>query len=181
MRLLSSAPAGRLARRLGAYLVDCLLLFAGVLATQALILAAGLNPLAARAAAGLPVDSSALNLWVLLTVTVPCLLYFAAWHAGPWAATPGKRWLGLRVTDASGKRIGLWRALGRAAITLLPFEWNHLVLFYLLPQGSEPTPLAWAGIGLTWVLVFGYALCAGVDGAQRSPADWAAGTRVIDR
>jgi uncharacterized RDD family membrane protein YckC len=181
MRILDSAPAGRLARRLGAYLIDCLLLFAGVLATQGLIVAAGLNPLAARAAAGLPVDGFALNLWVLLTVTGPCLLYFAAWHAGPRAATPGKRWLGLRVTDASGRRIGRWRALGRATITLLPFEWNHLVLFYLLPQGSEPTPLAWAGIGLTWALVLGYALCAVVDGAQRSPADWAAGTRVIDR
>ncbi len=178
MTLLRSTPAGRLARRLGAYLVDCLILFAGVLATQGLILAAGLNPLAARAAAGLPMGGAALNGWVFATVTVPCLLYFAGFHAGRWAATPGKRWLGLRVADSADRPIGFWRAFGRAAVTLIPFEWNHLVLFYLLAAG-EPTPLAWGGIGLTWVLILAYALCVAFDRQQRSPADRVVDTRVV--
>lgn len=182
MKLLRSGPAGRLARRLGAYLVDCLILFGGVLATQGLILAAGLNPLAARAAAGQPTGGVALNAWVLLTVTVPCLLYFTGWHSGPWAATPGKRWFGLRVANPADRPIGFWRALGRSAVTLLPFEWNHVALAYLLPQAGEAfSPLAWAGIGLTWALVLGYALCVTVDVAQRSPADWATASRVRDR
>lgn len=180
MRLSFKHRAGRLARRLGAYLVDCLILFAGVLATQGLIAAAGLNPLAVRAAAGLAVDSGALNLWVFLTVTVPCLSYFAGWHASNWGATPGKRWFSLRVTNARGEPITFGRALGRAAVTLLPFEWNHLVLFYLLPKGGEPDLLAWAGIGLTWTLVLAYALSAVVDGAQRSPADRLAGALVVE-
>lgn len=177
MTLLRSTPAGRLARRLGAYLVDCLVLFAGVLATQGLILAAGLNPLAASA--GLPVDGSALNVWVFATVTVPCLFYFAVFHASRWAATPGKRWLGLRVADSADRPIGFWRAFGRAAVTLIPFEWNHLVLFYLLPATGEPTPLGWGGIGLTWVLILAYALCVAIDRQQRSPADWVVDTRVV--
>lgn len=178
MRFLRSAPAGRFARRLGAYLLDCLILFAGVLVTQGVILALGWNPLAAQVAAGEPVGGAALNGWVFATVTVPCLLYFAGFHAGPRGATPGKRWLGLRVTDAAGARIGLGPALLRAAVTLLPFEWNHVALFYLMPQDGETTLLAWGGIGLTWVMVLGYALCIVIDRKGRSPADWAAGTRV---
>lgn len=179
MTPLRSTPAGRFARRLGAYLVDCLILFAGVLATQGLILAAGLNPLAARSTAGLPVASGALNGWVFFTVTLPCLLYFAAFHASRWVATPGKRWLGLRVVDSADRSIGFWRAMGRAAVTLAPFEWNHLVLFYLLPAAGEPTPVAWGGIGLTWGLILGYALCVGFDRHQRSPADRVVDTRVV--
>lgn len=178
MRFLSSAPAGRAARRLGAYLVDCLILFVGVLVSQGAILALGANPLAAPAAAGQPVDAAALNAWVFATVTVPCLLYFAGFHASSRGATPGKRWLGLRVTDAVGGRIGLGRASIRAAVTLLPFEWNHVALFYLIPQSGEPSPLAWGGIVLTWVLVLGYTLSVLFDRLGRSPADWVADTRV---
>lgn len=178
MRFLRSAPAGRAARRLGAYLIDCLILFAGVLVTQGAILALGWNPLVAQAAAGAPVGGAALNSWVFATVTVPCLLYFAGFHAAPAGATPGKRLLNLRVTHAAGNRVGFGRALGRAAITLLPFEWNHLVMFYAIPEGGELSTLAWAGIGLTWVLVLGYALAVLLDRLGRSPADWIADTRV---
>ncbi len=178
MRLLGSAPAGRVARRLGAYLVDCLILFAGVLVTQGVILALGWNPLAAQATAGESVGGAALNGWVFATVTIPCLLYFAGFHATAAGATPGKRLLRLRVTDATGSRIGLGRALGRAAVTLLPFEWNHLVMFYVIPETGEPSSLAWAGIGLTWVLVLVYALCILLDSRGRSPADRVADTRV---
>lgn len=180
MRFSLSAPAGRLARRLGAYLVDCLILFGGVLVSQGLILLVGLNPFAAQAAAGEPVGGAALNGWVFATVTVPCLLYFAGFHAASAGATPGKRWLRLRVTDAAGARIGFGRALGRAAVTLLPFEWNHLVMFYAIPEGGELSSLAWAGIGLTWILVLSYALSVLLDRLGRSPADWVADTRVAD-
>ncbi|MGH6719633.1 MAG: RDD family protein [Alphaproteobacteria bacterium] len=40
-------------------------------------------------------------------------LYFALMESGPWQATPGKRLLGLRVTDLEGRRIGFGRATGR--------------------------------------------------------------------
>lgn len=79
MKLLRSVPAGGLARRLGAYPVDCPILFGGVLTTQGLILAAGLNPVAAR-----------------------------------------------------------------AAVTLLPFEWTHVVVFNLFQQTGAQPPLTWA-------------------------------------
>ena len=40
-------------------------------------------------------------------------LYFACFESGGWQATPGKRLMGLRVTDLAGKRISFARAAGR--------------------------------------------------------------------
>lgn len=41
------------------------------------------------------------------------IAYFAGFESSSWQATPGKRALGLIVTDASGGRISFLRALGR--------------------------------------------------------------------
>ncbi|KAF0836012.1 putative RDD family membrane protein YckC [Methylovorus glucosotrophus] len=46
-------------------------------------------------------------------------LYFTVFEASAWQATPGKRMLGLRVTDASGKRLGMGRANARYWAKLL--------------------------------------------------------------
>jgi uncharacterized RDD family membrane protein YckC len=40
-------------------------------------------------------------------------LYYAFFESGKWQATPGKRLVGLRVTDLEGNRIGFGRASGR--------------------------------------------------------------------
>lgn len=40
-------------------------------------------------------------------------LYFTISESSPWQATPGKKLLGLRVTDEGGNRIGFGRANGR--------------------------------------------------------------------
>ena len=40
-------------------------------------------------------------------------LYYSVFECGSWQATPGKRILGLRVTDVGGNRIGFGRASGR--------------------------------------------------------------------
>lgn len=42
-----------------------------------------------------------------------CWLYFASFESSPWQATPGKKMLGLVVTDAAGRRITFARASGR--------------------------------------------------------------------
>jgi uncharacterized RDD family membrane protein YckC len=40
-------------------------------------------------------------------------LYYAMFESGSWQATPGKRLLGIRVTDMNGSRISFGRASGR--------------------------------------------------------------------
>ena len=52
-------------------------------------------------------------------------LYCAAFESSAWQATPGKRMLGIFVTDLQGKRISFARATGRYAGKAL----EHLTLF----------------------------------------------------
>ena len=51
-------------------------------------------------------------LYFLLSVLTPWL-YSALFEAGKWQATPGKRLLGVFVTDLNGQRISFGRASGR--------------------------------------------------------------------
>ena len=50
---------------------------------------------------------------LLLLIQLISWLYFAAFESSQWQATPGKKVLGLRVTDLEGKRLGFIRASGR--------------------------------------------------------------------
>jgi uncharacterized RDD family membrane protein YckC len=54
----------------------------------------------------------------VMTVAFPVYLiagwlYYALFESSAWQATPGKRWLGLIVTDRDGRRIGFGRASAR--------------------------------------------------------------------
>jgi uncharacterized RDD family membrane protein YckC len=110
--------------RAAAYLIDVVLL---ALLTGTVILA----PLVARGA--IPADKP----WFLLTTQskqvfaiqllfdMACWLYFASFESSSWQATPGKRILGLVVTDMKGQRITFARASGRFFGKLL----SQLLLF----------------------------------------------------
>ncbi len=50
---------------------------------------------------------------LLLLIQLVSWLYFAAFESSPWQATPGKKVLGLRVTNLEGKRLSFIRASGR--------------------------------------------------------------------
>jgi uncharacterized RDD family membrane protein YckC len=98
--------------RLVAYIIDVLLL----------AIVAGffvMKPMMDRA--GLPVD----NIWLFMSnrsrqalaiqgaVWMIAWLYFALLESSSWQATPGKRAMGLQVTDLEGKQITFARASGR--------------------------------------------------------------------
>jgi len=64
------------------------------------------------------VEAQLLQLSLVVTQTVLFAaalagLYFIAFEASAWQATPGKRWLGLQVVDLRGARIGWARASAR--------------------------------------------------------------------
>jgi uncharacterized RDD family membrane protein YckC len=104
--------------RLFAYVIDSLLL--GVTAGVVI-----LGPLMASGA--IPSD----NPWMIYTNTSRQFLalrllilmvqwvYFALFESSPWQASPGKKVLGLMVTDVEGKRISFARATARYFCTLL--------------------------------------------------------------
>ncbi|MGE5145337.1 MAG: RDD family protein, partial [Candidatus Eiseniibacteriota bacterium] len=61
--------------------------------------------------------------------------YFAAFEASSWQASPGKRLLGLRVTDLAGRRLGVGRALARQLFKCLDVASSGLT--YLIAGLTE--------------------------------------------
>lgn len=122
-----------LPRRGAAFLIDAVLLApAALLASQ--------SPVLAGAAA---------------------VLWWTAFEASPWQASPGKRLLGMRTIEADGRRVGFGRALGRSALKALPLA-------------AVPVwPWAAAAVGAAAaVLIL-------VDGRRRSYPDLLVRTAVI--
>lgn len=66
----------------------------------------------------------------LLGFTIAAAVYWIAFERSPWQATPGKRALGLQVTDIDGLRVGWPRASARHFAGTL--SWLTLNLGHLL-------------------------------------------------
>lgn len=86
-------------RRLGAYLIDWIILFAAMVAIGA--------------AAGGYGDGGDAKLAINLFAWIGSWLYFALMENSAWQATLGKRVIGIRVCNAAGERISFGRAAGR--------------------------------------------------------------------
>ncbi|MGB0133184.1 RDD family protein [Dokdonella sp.] len=94
-------------RRVAAYVIDSIILSVASLIFFALI--GGLGWAAS--------DSPGLAFFIMFLgyvgLIVGMWLYFAKFESGPRQATPGKRAMGIKVTDDKGNRIGFGRATGR--------------------------------------------------------------------
>jgi uncharacterized RDD family membrane protein YckC len=94
-----------------------------------------------------------------LTLTLPVLLYFAAFESSAARATPGKRLLGIFVAAADGNRLGFLRALSRSVLKFLPWELSHTLL-WRIPRGAgaDASLPSWivAGFAVVWLLVLAY-------------------------
>ncbi|MRR10557.1 RDD family protein [bacterium] len=122
-----------LPRRGAAFLIDALVL------TPAVLLARESAPLA----------------------VVAVTLWWTAFEASPWQASPGKRFLRMQTIQADGRPVGFGRALWRSALKALPW--------LLLPFWP------WVSGALAVVTVLG--MLAGRR--RRAYADLLAGTAVI--
>ena len=121
----ANLPPASFIPRFIAFLIDCAILFVpliGVFALGALILEVG--------GAWESIDhESRMQEWVLLKRNLNHLFllvaiglgwfYVAGLEASRWQATVGKRWMGLKVTDDRGQRIGFLQATGRHAAKYL--------------------------------------------------------------
>ena len=130
--------------------------------------------------------------YVLLTVSLPVWLYFSGYDSSPWQATPGKRWLGMRVNSLDGRPVSFVRAFVRTIVKLLPFEIAHICVAlpvnpFVDPITGELTipaldamhPISLAGL-LAALLLFGVVLFSAIlhpDG--RGAHDLAAATFVV--
>jgi uncharacterized RDD family membrane protein YckC len=149
---MSDAPAGwspaGFWKRYVAYFIDVMLLYL-VIETLAAVFfssdsSAQLQQAMALSTALMNGDASPQDLQPLLDQTTTMLwqssvfsgvayvvlggLYFALMESSTWQATLGKRLIGIKVTDAQGRRIGLARALARffaASLSWLTMNIGH--------------------------------------------------------
>ncbi len=97
-----------------AYIIDQVVVFVLAL-VAACILAAIVGFLVAAANSGIVAISIAQ--WIIslsvLFFSIGNLFYYAICESSAWQATLGKKWLGLKIVDMRGNRIGFWRGIGR--------------------------------------------------------------------
>jgi uncharacterized RDD family membrane protein YckC len=164
-------PAGSFvlfARRVVAYLIDMVLLFA-VLAPLGWLVQTGIGWVPERR-----------EIWLVLLVnfSLPSWTYFTILEARPAGATIAKALAGVRVRRA-GALDPAWQALLlRTAVKLLPWELVHLSAFALAPAPGEGGVLSWTDIALANAAILVYLGWAFVTGGRRSLHDLAAGTWI---
>lgn len=88
------------------------------------------DPVQGAAARAQVAQLSAALLHASVAIALVAAVYFVAFEASAWQATPGKRLLGLRVETMAGARLTRWRALGRHFAGIA--SWLTLNLGHLL-------------------------------------------------
>lgn len=74
------------------------------------------------------------------------------------------------------------RALLRAIVMLIPFEFNHFVLLQLAPMdGLTPTPVFRVGYAMVWLLIVAYLGLPFFNPRRRSVHDIIAASVVMPR
>ncbi len=176
-------PAGIL-RRVLAYWLDCTLLYSVLMAAQFFAFA----PLASELDTSWRGQGWAIELYVLVTISAPAMLYFAWFDRGPARATIGKRVCGLRTVTTDGAVFALGRGVLRSIIKLLPWETAHLALN--LPHNpfvdrSTGEFLGWETGEWRWtymapyVLLLIYAIALIADSRRRTVHDRVTATMVV--
>ena len=171
-------PFASIQRRVVSYSTELILLFAGVLVLQGVLLALRLNPLVRGVLSGDGFSKGVYHLWLLGTVDLPLVLYYAGTLASSAQATLMMRWFGLRLERVDGGPVGYGRALLRTAVMLIPFEVNHVFLVWANTPQGVPTQLALQN-AVAGILILLYMVTAALSQRRQSIHDRVAGTVVV--
>jgi uncharacterized RDD family membrane protein YckC len=179
-RVTRSLTAAGLWPRIKAFAVDYLFIAGYLLLLTAGVLAARLTPLA-DTLARLYSNPNSAQLTDASLFDIPVMLYFALFESSTWQATPGKRWLGLRVVTTSGGRLRVPQALARIVVKFLPWEIAHTGIWHTpgWPMHAQPTPLNDAGYALVYVVVGAYLLSQFISPTRQTLYDWLTRSRVV--
>lgn len=159
-----------LGRRVAAYLVDILILFV-VLAPAGFLIQWLLGVPMAQTGPGI-------ERTILWNFSLPAWLYFILSDTSRAGATLGKRLFKLQVRTLDNGRVSFWRALGRTAVKLLPWELVHISAFALSKDLLQLSPVQMGGLVVANLLILVYLGVALVTKGRRSVHDFVAGTVV---
>ena len=166
---IQGAPMIRVARRVGAFLLDILILF-GICAPVGYLVQhlTGFSP------------KTGLTIWlsILLNFSMPTWLYFLLSDRSKNGKTLGKRLFKLKVARAGAERLGWARAFARTAIKLLPWEIIHFSAFFLSEDLAMFTTLQYIGLISGNSLAFVYFLSSILTQGKRSIHDILVGTEI---
>lgn len=120
------------------------------------------------------------EIWVLMTVSLPVWLYFIVFER-MYQKTFGKMLMKMKVTNRAGERISWLQAFARTFWRLLPWELAHLILLLPEPYWSlESTPaLRTVFLYSVNVLVVMYIMYLAFTRGQRAIHDVFFGTEVV--
>ena len=123
-------------KRLFAYWLDCVMMMLFLVVPQWLVY---------RLTDGFPFElfktGLQIEIWVLLTISLPVWLYFIIFERF-YQKTLGKMLMGMKVTNTKGERISLKQAVLRTFWRLLPWELTHIILLFPEPMWSVESPPA---------------------------------------
>jgi uncharacterized RDD family membrane protein YckC len=157
------------ARRVGAFLLDILIIFG---------ICAPIGYLIQRLIGTFPQTGPAIWSTILWNFSLPAWLYFLLSDRSKQGKTVGKRVFKLRVTSRTKERIGWARALARTAIKLLPWEIIHISAFALSKEIGTFTLFQYIGLATGNVLTFAQFITSALTQGKRSIHDILLSTEI---
>jgi uncharacterized RDD family membrane protein YckC len=167
--------------RVAAFLLDYLVIVAYIIVLIVVSVLLGFGPLR-QTFQGLFANPNSSEISAFLLLVLPVILYFALFESSSWQATPGKRKLGLRVTDTHGERLSVARSLVRSLIKFLPWELAHACLWRIpgWPFNPQtPPPIITVGLILVWVIAAVYVISLLMSKKHQTFYDMIAGSYVV--
>lgn len=168
-------------RRIGAFLLDYLIIAAYLVLLVIVSVGLGFGPLRSVFQA-LFADPNSSEFSAFLLLVLPVILYFALFESSSWQATWGKRKMGLRVIDTHGARVSLPRSFARSLLRFVPWELTHACIWRIPGwpfAPATPSPIIIAGLVLVWVSVVAYLVSMLVSKKHQALYDWIVGTYVV--
>ena len=168
-------------QRIGAFLLDYLIIVAYIVLLVIISVGLGFGPLRSVFSA-MFADPNRSEISAFLLLVFPVILYFTLLEFSSWQATWGKRKMGLCVIDTHGARLSFPRSLVRSLLKFAPWELTHACLWRIPGWPLAPTTpsaIITAGLVLVWILVAAYLVSMLMSKKHQALYDGIAGTYLI--
>lgn len=119
-----------------------------------------------------------LELYVLISISLPVWAYFTYFDSSKAKGTFGKRIFKLSVSDMADNKIGLGKSFVRTFLKLLPWEIAHLGVIFPTPMyfDTDPSIRMLTIVGISLFLIYSISILIHSDG--RAIYDRLIGTKV---